>query len=72
MFFVEISRVLNEAGFKKAPTREMPNILCKTNGAFYERTWWDSRAVLADNPLPINQKLKTYLIGSMSQRKIQQ
>jgi dihydroflavonol-4-reductase len=34
MFFVEISRVLNEAGFKKAPTREMPNILVKLMALF--------------------------------------
>ena len=34
MFFVEMSRVLNTAGFKKAPTREMPNLLVRIMSLF--------------------------------------
>ena len=29
MFFVEMGRVLNDAGFKKSPTREMPNLMVR-------------------------------------------
>jgi dihydroflavonol-4-reductase len=34
MFFVEMGRVLNTAGFKKAPTREMPNLLVRIMSLF--------------------------------------
>ena len=29
MFFVDVGRILNEAGFKKSPTKQMPNWLVK-------------------------------------------
>ena len=34
MFFVEMSRALNNAGFKKAPKREMPNFMVKVMALF--------------------------------------
>jgi len=34
MFFVEMSRALNNAGFKKAPKREMPNFVVKVMALF--------------------------------------
>jgi dihydroflavonol-4-reductase len=34
MFFVEMGRVLNDAGFKKAPTREMPNFMVRVMALF--------------------------------------
>ena len=29
MFFVDVGRILNDAGFKKSPTKQMPNWLVK-------------------------------------------
>ncbi len=34
MFFAEVGRTLNEAGFKKSPTKEMPNFLVKIMSLF--------------------------------------
>ena len=34
MFFVEVGRILNEAGFKKSPTKQMPNWLVKLLSLF--------------------------------------
>ena len=34
MFFAEVGKILNEAGFKKSPTKEMPNFLVKIMSLF--------------------------------------
>ena len=34
MFFVEVGRILNKAGFQKSPTREMPNFLVRVMALF--------------------------------------
>ena len=34
MFFAEVGKTLNEAGFKKSPTKEMPNFLVKIMSLF--------------------------------------
>ena len=34
MFFVDVGRILNEAGFEKSPTKQMPNWLVKIFALF--------------------------------------
>ena len=34
MFFVDVGRILNEAGFEKSPTKQMPNWLVKVFALF--------------------------------------
>ena len=37
MFFVEVGKVLKEAGFKKSPTKELPNFLVKIMSIFIKQ-----------------------------------